>query len=287
MDWLKGLSACRSSNTSSVIVMITKVSGSAPRTVGTRMLVTARKIFGTIGGGALELEGISHARALIDTSMTSAQAHSLVTRSEFALGKELSQCCGGVVELQFDCHFAIDYVLNVFGAGHVGQEVTRLALRLPCVTVIHDTRKEWLACVDNIIAREENQIGIVTTRLMDINAYQYIETLNTAAYYLVMTHSHELDMDIVEAVLSCADAAYCGLIASDSKAARFRNRLKRKGFADAEIKRLTAPLGRNVSTGNTPMEVAVAGVSDVLSCRKCLQDYSNSVPAGISTVPAD
>ena len=55
-----------------------------------------------------------------------------------------------------------------------------------------------------------------------------------------MTHSHEMDMVVAEAALPRADAAYCGLIAFASKAAKFRNRLKCRGFNVPEKERLTA-----------------------------------------------
>lgn len=270
MDWLTALCHCRRDNTSCVVVMVVHVAGSAPRTVGTRMVVTNKHVYGTIGGGALELEGITHARALMDCcSLSTASSQAVCTRA-FNLGKELSQCCGGKVELQFDAHMANNFKLHVFGAGHVAQEIARLALRLPCVAVFHDTRAEWLARIDGLVERDNESVVApqVSTCLMSTNAYQHIEALSPSSYFLVMTHCHELDMEVVEAVLSRGDAAYCGLIASRSKATKFRNRLQRKGFENEEIAQLTAPIGTGVSTGNTPMEVAIAGVSDVLTARQ-------------------
>ncbi len=270
MDWLTALGHCRRENTSCVVVMVIHVAGSAPRTVGTRMLVTNKHVYGTIGGGALELEGITHARALMDCSLLSTTANQTVSTRAFNLGKELSQCCGGKVELQFDTHMANNFKLHVFGAGHVAQEITRLALRLPCITVFHDTRTDWLARIDDLVACDNNGNAApqVSTCLMSTNTYEHVEALSPASYYLVMTHCHELDMEVVEAVLSRGDAAYCGLIASRSKATKFRHRLTRKGFCDEEIEQMTAPIGMGVNTGNTPMEVAIAGVSDVLSVRQ-------------------
>jgi len=256
--------------------MITSVAGSAPRTVGTRMVVTLDSVYGTIGGGALELEGITHARALIDCSTSNGCNEELVSTRQFNLGKELSQCCGGVVSLQFDCHLANDFVLHVFGAGHVGQEVARLALRLPCIAVVHDSREEWLEKVDTIIARGTDKVDTVQTQLLGTNIHAHVEALAPSAYYLVMTHSHEMDMEIVEAVLSRSDAVFCGLIASDSKAAKFRSRLKRKGFIDEEIQQLSAPLGSGICTGNTPIEVAIAGIGDVLTARERLKAASSA-----------
>ena len=280
MDWLDALTHSRANNLSCVVVMITDVTGSAPRSVGTRMVITADHTYDTIGGGALEMEGISHARALLNCHEHKDSANDLISTRCINLGAELSQCCGGKVSLQFDCHFANDFILHVFGAGHVAQEVVRLALRLPCITVVHDVRADWLSQVDDLLSAESSATTAVTTRLIDTGVFPYIEKLQPLAYYLVMTHSHEMDMEVVEAVLSRADAAYCGLIASRSKAAKFRNRLKRKGFNTTETERLTAPLGQGVKTGNTPMEVAVAGVGDVLTARAKVSEKRRCILKG-------
>jgi xanthine/CO dehydrogenase XdhC/CoxF family maturation factor len=43
----------------------------------------------------------------------------------------------------------------------------------------------------------------------------------------------------------------------------------------SELARLTAPLGQHFQTGNTPMEVAVAAVSDLLHLRNAAAKNSN------------
>lgn len=276
MDWISAIAYCRDNNISCVIVLIVKLEGSSPRGVGTRMVVTAQDVYGTIGGGALELEGISHARALLDCARVSENATELISRRKINLGKQLSQCCGGVVEIQFDCLPACDVVLHIFGAGHIAQEVVRLATRIPCITHVHDQREEWLTEVVSVVESQPADSTSVTTHLLTMDIYSYIEALEPSAYFLVMTHSHEMDLEIVEAILSRGDAAYCGLVASKSKAARFRNRLGRKGFTDAEIKSLTAPVGKHVCTGNTPMEVAIACIGDILTQRNTVRELRSS-----------
>ena len=282
MDWLQALVDCRSRNISCVVVMIVSVEGSAPRSQGTRQVVTETQVFGTIGGGALELEGIDYARALLHKGSENLQ--SVISSRSINLGPDLAQCCGGTVELQFDCHFASAFMLHIVGAGHVAQEVLRIALRLPCVVSVHDARLDWLNKADALIAQRSGLPGAVTTQLITENIHTHIEALSPAAFFLVMTHSHELDMEVVEAVLSRNDAVYCGLIASKSKAARFRSRLKRKGFSHEELNQLTCPLGENVKTGNTPMEVAVAAMSDVLTAREQhLSSIKSSIVQGGSS----
>ncbi len=80
------------------LLTIVGTKGSVPREAGTRMLVTADKCMGTIGGGQLEYRAVDQARDLLRDTETacSRSLHS------FTLGPELKQCCGGVVELTID-----------------------------------------------------------------------------------------------------------------------------------------------------------------------------------------
>jgi xanthine dehydrogenase accessory factor len=103
---------------------------------------------------------------------------------------------------------------------------------------------------------------------IDGNPFAAVEQCERDAYYVIMSHSHELDFELAEAVLTRGDAAYCGLIASSSKARSFKGRLARKGFSKSELQQLTAPLGQSIETGNLPMEVAVAAMADILTARQ-------------------
>ncbi|WP_442975390.1 XdhC family protein, partial [Salmonella enterica] len=49
------------------------------------------------------------------------------------------------------------------------------------------------------------------------------------ACYLVLTHEHDLDLRITEAILRRGDFAYCGLIGSRTKRARFEHRYRERG----------------------------------------------------------
>ncbi len=258
------------------MVLVTDVQGSAPRPMGTRMVISATEIYDTIGGGALELSAINHARELLSRSQVP-----VVSCHEFALGKALSQCCGGRVTLQFEYHPAQDFRVHVFGAGHVALELVRILGRLPCRATFHDERAEWLEKVelyaeqtvnnvekDTVLFDQLPSFDKINTRLLAGNPHAVVEACETDAYFIIMTHSHELDLELVEAVLTRGDSRYCGLIASRSKASSFTGRLSRKGFTENELQQLTAPLGKCLSTGNTPMEVAVAAVADLLTTRQ-------------------
>lgn len=75
------------------LVTILATEGSAPRGPGTRMLVTAQTIGGTIGGGALEYRAVEQARAILAHPTGSWRVQ------DYPLGPLLGQCCGGRVRL--------------------------------------------------------------------------------------------------------------------------------------------------------------------------------------------
>jgi xanthine dehydrogenase accessory factor len=87
-----------------VRIVVARVQGSAPREVGTCMLVDDRRTLGTIGGGQLEWVAISAAREML-ADLRGAPAKI----SKLVLGTELAQCCGGVVELWIERFTPADY----------------------------------------------------------------------------------------------------------------------------------------------------------------------------------
>jgi xanthine dehydrogenase accessory factor len=78
-----------------VRIVVAGVRGSSPRDPGASMLICDTETLGTIGGGNLEWQAVGAARALLaaDGSLPSVRVRNLV------LGRELGQCCGGVVQL--------------------------------------------------------------------------------------------------------------------------------------------------------------------------------------------
>lgn len=94
-DWFRILLACRRDAESAVLVTVASARGSVPREPGTRMVVTARRQHGTIGGGHLELQAVGIARDLL-------AGGSIAALRRFSLGASLGQCCGGLVNLMFE-----------------------------------------------------------------------------------------------------------------------------------------------------------------------------------------
>ena len=94
-DWITTLLACRRDAAAAVLVTVASTRGSVPREAGTRMVITARDQWGTIGGGHLELRAVGIARELL-------AGGSVGALRRFPLGASLGQCCGGLVNLMFE-----------------------------------------------------------------------------------------------------------------------------------------------------------------------------------------
>jgi xanthine dehydrogenase accessory factor len=72
MSWIANIARTVAEHGAVVRVTVVRADGSTPRETGAAMLVSAADIADTIGGGALELEAIAHARVLLsDVATTS------------------------------------------------------------------------------------------------------------------------------------------------------------------------------------------------------------------------
>jgi len=251
-DWISALGELRAARRPCVMVVVTDVQGSAPREAGARMLVApgGELFHGTIGGGNLELQALEHAAGLL-------QRHDAPSESvEFPLGEKTGQCCGGVVTLFFEPFRWQRHTVAVFGAGHVGQALGALA--------------PWLdADVKLVDGREEEEIRPRVPRerpyeLVCVDAPEgEIDTLPADALVLVMTHSHALDLEIVERALRRGTFPYLGLIGSQRKWERFRKRLLAKGLSEEQLARVTCPIGVTIGS-KAPAAIALSTATQLV-----------------------
>jgi len=234
-------------------ILVVETRGSAPREAGARMWVSADCTEGTIGGGNLEYTAMKIAREML----LSGEAR---RERVIALGDSLGQCCGGTVKLRFTLLLeapprepSAEFEVVLFGAGHVGKEVARILERLPCRLIWVDSRPEVFPASVG---------GNVRVAIEEEPAWM-VDEAPRGACFLVMTHSHALDLELVERILRRGDFAYLGLIGSESKAAKFKARLRRRGVTQEQLARLVSPIGL-FKGGKHPAEVAVSAVAQIL-----------------------
>jgi xanthine dehydrogenase accessory factor len=248
-NWVAKLDELRRAGQPVAVATVTATSGSAPREPGAKMLVLSDgRIFGTIGGGRLESLAIEDARRAI------AEDARRVVR--YPLGAKAGQCCGGVVDVFFEVINA-GPVLYLFGAGHVGQALCRVLAGTPFAVHVTDERPEWLDAPE-LPADVVRHPGEWTDFVREV-PWDAART-----YVAIMTHRHDTDQDIVADVIN-RPARYIGLIGSESKWARFRQRLTAREVPEAALARVKCPIGLHIG-GKAPQEVAISIAAELLKC---------------------
>lgn len=243
-----------------VVVEVTQALGSAPREAGTRMLVAATRCAGTIGGGHLEWKAIERARTMLSRGEAGpASAH-------YPLGPALGQCCGGAVTLAFgrlDARAlaawpkpAPRFHLQLYGAGHVGRAIVQALAPLNVIV-------DWIDERDDEFPPLEELPPQVRPVIVDAVEAE-VATAPRGAFYLVLTHRHDLDLRIAEAILARNDFAFFGLIGSKTKRARFIRRFEQRSLPPEAIARMTCPIGVPGIDGKEPEVIAVAVVAQLL-----------------------
>lgn len=248
-------------------VSIVKTKGSTPRDVGATMLVTGAGIYGSIGGGNLEQEAIEKSRALLQSTDTSPQ---ILT---YILGPDMEQCCGGQVVMELKHCTDVAFLSSrrirrkqvmLFGAGHVGKALFNALIPLPFYVRWFDGRRDIIKQIED--AGTHDVDGYPNLRVQHIKHMIGVE-IEKNALCLVMTHDHELDYKLVRLILQEKDAAFCGLIGSKTKRARFLSRLKKDGLKDKQIARLTCPIGLDGIQGKEPEIIAASVAAQLLQMR--------------------
>jgi xanthine dehydrogenase accessory factor len=250
----------RDGQRAAVIVQVVAHQGSVPRETGTRMLVGSDQVLGTIGGGHLELQAIAQARSLLVQGETSSPVQEHV-----ALGPSLGQCCGGALDLLFTPLAQVDFAawlapahkltLQLYGAGHVGRAIVKLLCDLPC-------HVQWIDERESEFPALELPLHIQRVCVEPVEAE--VAQAPPGAHYLVLTHSHDVDLAISHAICKRADFSYFGLIGSATKRARFEARLRERGVAQHVLRRITCPIGLPGVSGKEPAVIAVAVVAQLL-----------------------
>jgi xanthine dehydrogenase accessory factor len=233
------------------LVTVISDNGSTPRSSGARMLVRADEtIVGTIGGGNFEHQVIKQALEAIQDGKP--------RRYAVHLTRDLGMCCGGAMEAFIEPIVPRDHLV-IYGAGHVGTATAHIAARLENLDVtVVDDREDWIDP-----GRFPGRVRCIE---QDFRWVLADLPFSSRSYHFIVTHSHPLDQDLVEAILP-REAAWVGLIASKAKVARFLIRLRAAGMAPALFTRLCAPVGLDIGA-ETPDEIAISVLAEITRVRR-------------------
>ena len=241
---------------------IINVKGSAPNKVNDLMLITPKKIFGTIGGGNLEYLVIKESILMLKNELKRKKLN-------IPLGPGIGQCCGGYVELVLTSHRnSVEALINeetiektknelyIFGAGHIGQALINKIENINFNTFIIDSREEYLNMTNN------KNINY----LLSIEPWKIVNTLKDNAYYVVLTHSHDYDLKILNAILY-KKFNFIGLIGSSTKRKRFFKRLIDNGHNKDTVEKIECPIGIDIGNSKYPNEIALSIITRLISLK--------------------
>ncbi len=249
INWVKILGELQLKKEPIALVTITKIVGSAPCKLASRMIVTKkREIYGTIGGGKLEFEIIEQAIKVIEQNKN--------LELSYTLGPKFEQCCGGKVNLIIEPMNQLPE-LFLFGAGHIGVEIAKLLVNTPFQIHLIDSREGWF---DNI--EVDKEVKTCSVSIKDFKTFKDVVSWGENCYVLVMTHDHGIDLDVIAMAIE-RETKYLGLIGSKTKYSRFNKMLIDELNIKEGMQHVICPVGLGIG-GNTPKEIAIDVVAQLL-----------------------
>lgn len=144
--------------------------------------------------------------------------------------------------------------LFLFGGGHVGLALARLAPTAGFRLVVVDDREEF-ASRERFPMAEQVLVRPFRT------AAEGLE-LGRLSFAAIMTRGHRWDREVLAQILR-SDAAYVGMIGSRRKTAATWEALRQEGFSDTDLERVHAPIGLPIG-GDSPGEIAISIMAQLI-----------------------
>ncbi len=248
-ELLKLALAAREEGRDHAIVTIVSTAGSAPRKSGKLLVYASGETYGTVGGGAVEQEAISHALACIRRGKGD--------YIEYNLAADLEMACGGKMALLTEVYRARPRLV-ICGAGHVGLALATMARSAGFDIALFDDRDPAalpgaLSPLDDFTRVESFEESL---READIPA---------GAFFVIVTHGHACDAQALFPILD-KKAAYIGMIGSKNKLRAVYQDLIERGAPREILRTVYAPIGLDIG-GETPEEIAVAVLAEMIAVR--------------------
>lgn len=225
-----------------VLVTVVEISGAAPGKVSFKMLVLPDgKTYGTIGGGSLEARSIQDALAVFQSQKSELKRYDL---------ESIGMTCGGSSTLFFD-YFPARRTLLIFGGGHCGQALYKVAPQIGFHVRVFDNRPELRS---QFVAGDLN--------LCDLENLPIDSFPESNLFAAIMTYNHQFDYTVLRQLLTCGKSfEYIGLIGSINKVKETKKRLADEKIAIPDY--FYSPIGLNIGA-QTPAEIAVAILGEMV-----------------------
>ncbi|MGA3010746.1 MAG: XdhC/CoxI family protein [Terracidiphilus sp.] len=236
------------------LATIVNVSGSVPPVVAAKMLVREDgSILGTVGGGRME----SEVRESAMESMKDEKPKTLTFNMDQTSDDETGLICGGSTEVFIEPLIPAP-VLYIFGGGHVGLNLYKVALLAGFEVVVADDREPF-ANRERFPDARDIYSGDMDTTLSEL-------VPRADSYIAIVTRGHRHDIRVLRWALN-TPAYYIGMIGSGRKVLSLYQKLEAEGVARESLKRIFAPIGLEINAG-TPEEIAISIVAELIAVRR-------------------
>ena len=243
------LADCEINKKNAALCIITSTKGSTPRKAGSKMLVfDDGSISGSVGGGALELQVIEDAKEIIKTGIPKVFNHNLTTDHKMS--------CGGTAQIYIEA-LKKQYKLFVFGGGHIGNRLAKMAKSFNFNVTLIDERAEVLKLFD------DDSIKLINKNYKD--AFPLLD-FDENCFIASVSHLHGYDRDIVA---HCAKVphAYLGMIGSKRKIETARKMFAENNLlTEKEMDKIDWPMGVPISC-QTPDEIVISIMAKLIDVR--------------------
>ncbi|MBT6142522.1 MAG: hypothetical protein HOH71_05030, partial [Gammaproteobacteria bacterium] len=144
----------------------------------------------------------------------------------------------------------------IFGAGHISRALMPILINLPIKIYWVDDRAEQFDKYQG----DTSQIDIICDDFV-----QSIPDLPDSSYCLVITYSHQIDFEICEKMITQNNFSYLGMIGSEIKGKKFRDRFHQKNFSEEVINKFICPIGDKQKFLKSPAAIAVTIAMDLIN----------------------
>jgi xanthine dehydrogenase accessory factor len=149
--------------------------------------------------------------------------------------------------------------LILAGGGHVSLAVARVAEFLGFAVTVIDDRREFV---------NKERFGTAATLICQPlgEGLKSVGCFN--GYYVIVTRGHKGDEESLAAILekNAAHISYVGMIGSKTKVALTKKSLLEKGFSEAELNKVHAPIGLKIGAV-TPEEIAISIMAEIIAVK--------------------
>jgi xanthine dehydrogenase accessory factor len=151
-------------------------------------------------------------------------------------------------------------LLLIVGAGHVGEQLAKVADLIGFQIAVQDDRPEW--------ANSQRYPQAVTIANEPIDSFVESLASHTQLYAALVTRGYQYDLEALAVLLKREiPCQYLGIIGSTKRINQVYREMVRVGISQQKLQSIYAPIGLNIGA-TTPEEIAVSIGAELILARR-------------------